>query len=274
VLALLAAFAVLVLAALDYARLETLWIALDEQTVSSPRLPDGFNGAKIAFISDLHADNAADFALMAEQVQKINAFSPDLVLLGGDFADSEDAQCAIFAVLRNLRASIGVYAVRGNHDVVACGDRFWNIVSAAGITPLQNQSICLERNGSHIALAGVDDFEHHLSYPADALRDVSSDAFCLFLAHEPNSVIQAKKQGLLAQVDRAFVGHTHGGQVTVFGLLSPWAERLFPGVGSKWIRIGSTPTLYSNGLGQKYDLRFFARPQIHLITLVGTPAKR
>lgn len=259
--------AVLCLAALGYMRIESHWVEVDEQVMQVPGLPAAFDGSKIAFITDLHADSANDQAFMEKQMQIINRYNPDIVLLGGDYADSESAERAVFKVFENLQHGLGVFTVRGNHDVRAAGDAFWGIARASSVTPMQNEAFRVEKNGQYITIAGVDDFIRGESNPSAALKNVNKDDFCLFLAHEPDSVLQAQKEGVLDKVDLAFVGHTHGGQISLFGLWSPFAERQTPGIGSQWIAIGPTPTLYSNGLGQKWNIRFFARPQIHIITL-------
>lgn len=247
-------------------------ISYDVQTFEVEGLPEELEGLRLAFVSDIHADRQSEWDRLAKEVETINGYEPDIILLGGDYADSETAERAVFNQLKGLRHGLGVFTVRGNHDVNAVGDSFWGIAREASITPINNESFRVEKNGKQIVIAGVDDYRLGNSDPQSALSQVSEDDFCIFLSHEPASVLQANNEGLTDKIDLALVGHTHGGQFTLFGLWSPWAERSMPGFGSQWIDIGDVSTLYSNGMGQKWEFRFCARPQIHIITLTAKQA--
>jgi hypothetical protein len=66
-----------------------------------------------------------------------------------------------------------------------------------------------------------------------------------------------------------FSGHTHGGQVTFFGL---WAPYLPSDYGQKYLKgiveTNGITVLISNGIGTSaLPIRFFARPQYDVIVL-------
>ena len=69
--------------------------------------------------------------------------------------------------------------------------------------------------------------------------------------------------------DVALAAHTHGGQVTLFGLWAPLVPSLYGNrYRTGWHDIAGTPTLVTNGVGTVgLPLRFFAPPQIHVIIL-------
>jgi len=70
-------------------------------------------------------------------------------------------------------------------------------------------------------------------------------------------------------VDLVLSGHTHGGQITFFGLFpfrvpSDYGQKYWKGM----VVNGKTTVIVSSGIGSIYPpLRFFARPQIVVITL-------
>jgi len=72
-----------------------------------------------------------------------------------------------------------------------------------------------------------------------------------------------------APVDLVLAGHTHGGQVTLFGL---WAPNTRSRYGQKYraglVRSGPVPVWVTTGVGTTVlPLRWFARPEIVLLTL-------
>jgi predicted MPP superfamily phosphohydrolase len=74
--------------------------------------------------------------------------------------------------------------------------------------------------------------------------------------------------------DLALSGHTHGGQVTLFGLWAPilpsrYGQRYSRG----WLTEEGVPVLVTRGVATVGPpLRFFARPQLHVIELKRGPA--
>jgi len=64
-------------------------------------------------------------------------------------------------------------------------------------------------------------------------------------------------------------GHTHGGQVTFFGLWAPYVPSVY---GQKYltgiVETSGIKVLVSNGVGTSaLPVRFFARPQFNVIIL-------
>ena len=119
-----------------------------------------------------------------------------------------------------------------------------------------------------MAVAGVDDFYNgypDLEKTAAACREAD---FSIFLSHSPDILPEtyALPGGPFYQL--ALCGHTHGGQVRLFGHAlkssSDYGDRFLSG----WYRENEVDILVSNGVGTSMlPVRFEARPQIHLITL-------
>ncbi len=84
-------------------------------------------------------------------------------------------------------------------------------------------------------------------------------------SHEPDFAEELQP----GAVDLVLSGHTHGGQMTFFGLWAPFVGSEY---GQKYrtgmVVNGVTTVIVSNGVGTIFPpLRFFARPQIVVITL-------
>ena len=121
-------------------------------------LPAGFDGCRIALVSDLHGaefgeDNERLFtALAAEQ--------PEYILCLGDLEDRfrghEEGYAA--TVAEGLTAIAPTYYVTGNHEWAVGGvPALKAALEAAGVTVLDNHARVLERGGDAIVLAGIDE---------------------------------------------------------------------------------------------------------------------
>ncbi|MBR0339373.1 MAG: metallophosphoesterase, partial [Alistipes sp.] len=87
--------------------------------VASMRMPEGFDGYRIAFFSDLHLGSLTSAEEMCRNiVERINSLDADLVVFGGDLVNAhyEELRPEISAILRQIEARDGVMAVMGNHD--------------------------------------------------------------------------------------------------------------------------------------------------------------
>ncbi len=152
-------------------------------------------------------------------------------------------------VLAGLKAPLGVHAVLGNHDwwedkeVQRDGQGLTvarRALEAAGIPVYENDAVRLTKDGRPFWLAGLGD---QLAYmPARRFRPlkrigvddlgatlakVTDDAPVILLAHEPDIA-----ERVPSRVALQLSGHTHGGQVRMFGWspVSPsgTATRLWP----------------------------------------------
>ena len=241
------------------------------------RLPEAFDGFTIVQLSDFHYDPYLSVHVIRAAVDMTNQLHPDLIVLTGDFvtlpvlpdlldrkrAAALDAEpCA--QLLTPLRAREGRFCVLGNHDVSAHRRLITEILNFYGLPVLRNRSVALERSGSRLWLAGLDD---HLDGDPDltlALQGIPANEPVVMLVHEPDIADHVKRY----PVDLQLSGHSHGGQV--------W----FPGIGPIWLpplarkyprglrQLGPL-TLYTNiGLGTiRLPVRLNCPPEVTLFTL-------
>jgi len=203
--------------------LASLTTARDYQVRRIPmyfqNLPSELEGLTIAQISDLHSGVYMSEHDMRSIFEIVNGLHPQIITVTGDLVDTNDAEIPpLNAALKDLKAEQGVYAVLGNHDHFATGDRVAAAASDAGLTVMRNSHKTLTIDGAALSLVGIDDCSPRRNF-ADldrAIDGLDKTSFKVMLVHQPRFWPEAKS----ADMDLTLVGHTHGGQIGVeaFGL--------------------------------------------------------
>ena len=248
----------------------------------------------IAFVSDIHAGEPhMSLARIADIVERTNALGADLVLLGGDFVSSQRIVLQGYharewaPLLGRLKAPLGVYAVLGNHDwwhgpaprLPADGGRgIRDALVAASIPVLENDVVAFSHRGRRFWLAGLGDQLAHrrnglvvggVDDLAGTLAQITDDAPVILLAHEPDIFLDEPTP----RVSLTLSGHTHGGQIRLFGyspvVPSNYGKRLAYG----HIVDGNRHLIVSGGLGTSiFPVRIGVPPEIVRIRLGGAAA--
>lgn len=272
--ALLALAALLLLA---YPFFEAYHLTVDRHVAAIADLPKNLKNLKIVYVTDIHESARYPQARVDALVKAINGLSADLVLFGGDYADTPDGAFAFFQRMPKVYARLGVYGILGECDLAQDQSNLTALVKAmtnAGVLPLVNTMGKVKVGTIYLYVAGSDDYENGHPDLKGLAAQVRSDDFVILLAHTPDLLPDALKaagsDGDNHWFDLALFGHTHGGQVTLFGL--PLLPNFVPDVGrrylSGWLEENRASLLVSNGVGTSYfPARLFAPSQIHLITL-------
>ena len=244
-----------------------------------PRLQPAFNGLRLVHLSDLHiTQHWMTPARLRETVATTNALTPDIVVITGDIYDDSAAhglKHEAIAVLSELRASEGVFAVLGNHDYWSSPEISRETLQRSGIRELPNAVWTLRREQAELHLAGLDDLfpqPDYLLSPAEqravlerVLRNIPPSGAAILLVHEPDIAT------LTAEYDRfdlQLSGHSHGGQVRL-----PFkGELVVPPLGQIYVAgrytIGSLIQYTSRGIGMAAPrVRLNCRPEIALFEL-------
>lgn len=257
---------ILIILALYSFYFEPRWVRVIQHTYSSDDVPLDFEGTRIVFVSDIHHGPYLSIKRVKTLVEKVNSLSPDIICLGGDYVHRDYKYInPVFKELSNLKAPLGVYAVLGNHDHWEGKDQSIDAIINAGITYIDNQALWIRQDNSKIKLGGVGDLYENEQNFIPTIYDVTKNNLVILLSHSPDTVELIDNN----LIDLTLCGHTHGGQVTLFGLYAP----LIPvNTGQKFrtglVKTDNTTVIISNGYGTiTPPVRFFARPQINLVTL-------
>mgnify|MGYP000927931029 CR=1 FL=1 len=226
--------------------------------------PASLAGLKIAFVSDLHCQGEPSLFRLSGALSRLAKERPDLLILGGDYADSPEFAAKALALASAFDAPLGVFAVRGNHDYYYNLNR---VLSGLPIRLLDNEGAFVQYGEGRLLVAGLVDYLRDSPNGEAALKNSGGADMTILVSHNPRAVEQAVSG---KGADFALCGHTHGGQATVFGLYSPLADRPLPFFNPQWQAVCGVPTLYSNGLGTTFlPIRFMAPPRIHIIEIAG-----
>ena len=171
-------------------------------------------GLRTVFISDIHVTERTLDTDIDTLTASVQALSPHLLLLGGDYSDSMEGSVRFFNSLKRLKPPLGCYGVLGNNDAEAWKNRYHqlrSLLAKAGCRLLVNESESLTFNGGHIIVAGTDECNYgHPDYTNLYPSSASSDTYRILVSHYP---ILPK-----VQPDLLLSGHTHGGQFNILGL--------------------------------------------------------
>lgn len=228
-------------------------------------VPEAFEGFKIAFISDLHYKSLLKEKGLNDLVSLLIAQKPDVLLMGGDYQEECEYVEPLFAALARVKTPMGTYGVMGNNDYERCHDEIVRTMKRYGMHVLEHQLDTLRKDGQQIILAGVrNPFDLKVNGQSPTLR-LSPEDFVIMLVHTPDYVEDVS----VANTDLALAGHTHGGQVRVFGyapiLNSRYGTRFLTGLAYNSVKM---PVIITNGIGtSRVSMRIGAPAEVVMITL-------
>ncbi len=241
--------------------------AVKEQRVVIPGLPAEAEGLRVAFLADIHVDSYTRAPRIRALTETVNALTPDLILLGGDYVDGSVERCGEdVAPLKELNAKYGVYAVAGNHEYFSGYGEWIPFLRSLGMRMLLNEG---EQLPCGIYLAGVTDpaaKRRNMEEPSveKALTGHDGKSPVLLVSHQPRIAPDAAKHGVAMQVS----GHTHGGMIYGLDFL---VKKFNGGFVDGWYDVDGMQLYVMNGTGiwNGFPVRFGHDPEITLFTLVS-----
>lgn len=240
---------------------------IKEYTVESEKLPPCFDGYKVAFISDIHYPSLFGKKRLPKLVRSLKNIAPDILLMGGDYVTDNDSIDALFTALSAAEPSHGTYAVLGNHERKNA-ELIERSMSKHGIELLTDERVQLCKDSCAIFLVGVRDGFTVDSIAPRLVNEASDSAFVMLLVHTPDYAERS-----FSAADLVLSGHTHGGQVSLFGIYTPVKNTAY---GTRFLRgynqtaLGKT-VITTNGVGtSRRKMRFCVPSEIVVITLRST----
>jgi predicted MPP superfamily phosphohydrolase len=221
---------------------------------------------KVIQVSDLHIRHLNK---RLKRIAKfINSEQADLILFTGDSFDHKDNMPVFEKFIQLLDINTRKFAILGN----------WEIISEANINELSqiyqvynselliNQSIQLSIHDKLVSITGVDDFIDGNADIEIATQNYQSSDYHIILSHKPgyNDQIYEKLKGKISY-DFILSGHTHGGQINLFG----WTPALPKGSG-KYVKgwFENEKAYVSKGIGvSDLPFRFMSNAEIAVFKL-------
>lgn len=252
---------------------------------ASSDLPEAFDGYRIVQFSDAHVASMTGSRqwMLQRAIDSINAQHADAIVFTGDmqnvWPDELPPQTSYF---RQLKAKDGVFAVLGNHDYATyqnCDEAEKEVncqktvraLRDMGFDLLLNEHRIICRDTDSIVIAGMENWGVVKRMPrkGDVKKTLaglptthSHQPFIIMLQHDPSCWREKILSECNAQLTLS--GHTHGGQISLFGW-SPVALSY-----SEWGGVtyeGSRAINVSTGLGALIPFRLGLPGEIVVITL-------
>lgn len=241
------------------------------RTLVLPSLPPAFDGLRLVQLSDTHIGPYFSLEALARVTEKIKRLAPDILVVTGDLIDDLALLAPSVEKLAALAPHTrhGVYFCWGNHEYFHDINRIRAALEKTAITIVTNSHRAIQRGQSRLYIAGVDypwadnqeaQREKCRLFVGQALRGIPNGAFRILLAHHPDFLFD----GFAAGLPLTLAGHTHGGQVVLFGrTLLPLQYHYMRGLYEQ----GGCYGYVNSGAGHWFPFRLGCPPEIAAFTL-------
>lgn len=242
------------------------------------KLSPDLNGFTIAQISDVHIGPYFSLEKLETVLNQIVEEKPDLLAITGDIFDNVRMNPAAIKLVDSFtdKFKYGIYYCHGNHEHHRGISAIETELRKTKIHWLVNRS---EKVADNLYILGVDypssspimssggrgDLDKTFEttkrqFVTQALEGVPYDSVCVLLAHHPEFI----DNGAEKNIPLTLTGHTHGGQIGIFG------HALFPMF--KYTRgmvVNEDSYGYVNpGLGSWFPFRIGCPPEVTYFTLI------
>ena len=252
-------------------RLEPHWIEIVRRTLAINNLPTSLHGSTLVQLSDLHIGPQVDDAYLLRAMDLVRDLKPDIVVYTGDFVSyHSDLDGNVSQIIPQLaQGQIGTFGILGNHDYGrgfldhSFADRVAAMASDAGVTILRNEMASVQG----LNIIGADELWVNRCHPQDSLQTLPPNQAALVLLHNPDGADLPVWEPFRGWI---LSGHTHGGQCKPPFLPPPIVPVRNRRYTSGEFDLGDGRHMYINrGLGHLLRVRFNARPEITVFTLVS-----
>lgn len=241
------------------------------------------NKVRVLFLSDLHLYRGMPekrlSALQNQLKDLVRENQFDLVVMTGDTLDHESGLELLPDILACLPEKTPRFKVLGNHDLKMYNllhmvhplfrkydhqrvnlDALKQLLEEYSVRLLRNESVELKIGETSLLITGIEPYN---PFPVDI---PVTESFHLMLSHYPEAVRDYR-----GRVDLLLAGHTHGGQLSWFGIPLVTRSKI-KGVSARGASVhGTTAMLVSRGVGSSYYIpfRLGSVPEIITLTLEG-----
>lgn len=238
----------------------------------------GLSRLTILHLTDLHLwEFGKRERLLVDKVRRVK---PDVMVLTGDYAESEKGLRALDRLLVSLTETAPCYAVYGDndHEDPAYERELGRLFAKHGAVLLRNSAALHTAGRQAVLVVGLDDPNSGRSdvdcARRDAVRRLEAGGYpplrdfpAIVLAHSPEIVPDAE-----SWMDLILSGHTHGGQICLPGGRAMYTNTpRCRGYSAGMYDIGGHTKLYVNrGVGTaRLPMRLFCPSEIAVFELRG-----
>jgi len=188
---------ILVLTACWMLMIEPFWLEITHTTIRTAKVHRSY---RLVVLADIQTARLGKYEKSV--LRKVMAENPDIILFAGDYLHTyshlkeRTKEFNDFLKEINLRAPLGIYAVRGNEEADSWPQLF------AGLGVKTNRGIKDYHAGELTITTG-----DAVWWSAPAINRSRVDGFRVVLAHHPDIALSRVNADLIV------AGHVHGGQV-------------------------------------------------------------
>lgn len=248
-------------------------------------LPQAFDGTTLLYASDIDLCGINTPSRSGMLFNQLQSLQPDMLVLGGDYSSTSlldrlnqpnqgnvntsdiiSNRMEFFHYIRSFQAPLGKFAIASTEDPEWTNLR--QVMKENGVQPLINEKVDIHAKGATIWLAGICG---NIASLNDAGNAFSNNNCVIAIVEGPDVLpvlLTSEAQDGGQWTDLVLCGHTHGGQIQLFGrtllTLSNTEKRFMSG----WNTQSGVPILTTEGMGcEGFNLRLGTAPEVWLITL-------
>ncbi len=251
--------------------ISTVKVIVHEYRIINKKIPDSFNGTKIIQFSDLHFGSTFSNNELEKTIKLINERKPDLVIFTGDliakdYTITTKKQEKLIEQLKNIKASLGKYAIIGDEDK----EDVTTIYNQSEFTILKNEKELLYKNNdTPILLIGLSSLkkDQNIEQAYQYFKEETHNAniYTIGLVHEPDTVDNILNN---YPTDLFLAGHSHNGTIRIPFIKYPLVkEENAKKYNQEYYKINNSKLYISSGLGSENGIRLFCRPSINFFRL-------
>lgn len=193
----------------------------------------------VLYLSDFHF-NGYSKNIIRRIAEKVNELNPEILLLGGDYADTKKGLFYFEEFLKSIAGIKNKFAIAGNHDYFFGIEKIKEVIVNNYVRWIEKDSFSFKLNGIAIRVDG------------NKFTTKEKQEFCILCLHKPLDI-----QKYVYQYNLVFAGHLHGGQV----ILWQTKKGMYPGrLFYRWNLLkkdyNSCLYLISKGLGDTLPIRY------------------
>lgn len=236
-------------------------------TVKMEGLDPAFDNYKIVHISDIHLGQWISAKRIEGVVNLVNKQQPDLIAITGDSVSYvvNEPILDMLGYLKNLKPRDATVAVMGNHDHWIGAEEIRKVMCESNIVELENDVYTIKRGDASLNIAGIDSVtldKHDLNA---VLKKLPESGPAILLAHEPDFADVSAATG---RFKLQLSGHSHGGQMIIPGLGTPFRGSEFRKYPLGKYNVGDMVQYTNRGLGTNvFWIRINCPPEITLMEL-------
>lgn len=258
------------LAGFGFILLDSFWLEkyfIETNDFNLGKATDNNFDLKVIQISDLHLQTLN--GQLKRLAKNINEQKPDLILITGDSVDTKKNVFVLNQFLGLIHNDIKKFAILGNWE-------YWGGVDLEELRQsyalnncelLINNSRQITLKNKTISITGIDDYVGGNADIDVALKEFKKSDYHIILNHCPEygDIISEKLKGKVAY-DFMLSGHTHGGQINIFGFV-PFKPQ---GSGNYLKGWYNDKNIYvSKGIGTSiFPARFMAKAEIAVFKML------